>query len=112
VHARARARAQIRGLFTDTNIYLLCVTMAVATVHLLLDVLAFKNDISFWRERKDMVGLSLRTQVWHCISHTVIAGTCARVCVCSVVQCTCGMKAPVCWYSYLPRLAQSLSTGS
>ena len=62
---------QIRGLFTDTNIYLLCVTMAVATLHILLDVLAFKNDISFWRQRKDMVGLSFRTQVWHCISHTV-----------------------------------------
>ena len=66
--------SQIRGLFTDTNIVLLCVTMAVAAVHLLLDVLAFKNDISFWRDRKDMVGLSMRTQIWNCVSHSVIAG--------------------------------------
>lgn len=65
---------QVRSIFTDTNIYLLCVTMAVAAVHLVLDVLAFKNDISFWRARRDMVGLSTRTLVWHCFSHTIIAG--------------------------------------
>jgi hypothetical protein len=35
-------------------------TVFVSAVHLLLDVLSFKNDISFWRSRESMVGLSTK----------------------------------------------------
>eukprot|EP01006_Ploeotia_vitrea_P028383 TRINITY_DN61085_c0_g1_i1.p1 TRINITY_DN61085_c0_g1~~TRINITY_DN61085_c0_g1_i1.p1 ORF type:complete len:518 (+),score=18.12 TRINITY_DN61085_c0_g1_i1:53-1606(+) len=48
----------LRESLTGTAPLLLAVTFGVAMVHLLLDVLAFKNDISFWAARKDMVGLS------------------------------------------------------
>lgn len=51
---------ELRGLFTETSIVLLMVTFFVSTLHLLFDALAFKNDISFWKGRKSMVGLSTK----------------------------------------------------
>uniref|UniRef100_A0A914EDK8 Lipid scramblase CLPTM1L n=1 Tax=Acrobeloides nanus TaxID=290746 RepID=A0A914EDK8_9BILA len=63
---------EIKGIFTDTNFYFLALTVFVAAVHLLLDILSFKNDISFWRGRKTMVGLSTKTLMWRCISQTII----------------------------------------
>ncbi|GAB6027980.1 hypothetical protein CHUAL_002206 [Chamberlinius hualienensis] len=63
---------EVKGVFLDTNLYLLCITFVVAALHVLFDFLAFKNDISFWRKRKTMVGLSTKTLVWRCISQTII----------------------------------------
>ncbi|CAI2340381.1 unnamed protein product [Caenorhabditis sp. 36 PRJEB53466] len=63
---------EIRGLFTETSIVLLMITFFVSTLHLLFDALAFKNDISFWKGRKSMVGLSTKTLFWRCFSQTVI----------------------------------------
>lgn len=51
----------IRRMFLETNPVLLAVTMVVSCLHMLFDMLAFKNDISFWRKNKSMEGLSLRT---------------------------------------------------
>lgn len=39
--------------------WLLVLTFAVATFHLLMDLLAFKNDIAFWHGTKSLRGLSL-----------------------------------------------------
>uniref|UniRef100_A0A914RGR3 Lipid scramblase CLPTM1L n=1 Tax=Parascaris equorum TaxID=6256 RepID=A0A914RGR3_PAREQ len=58
---------EVKGVFVDTNFYFLAVTIFVAALHMLLDILAFKNDISFWSHRKTMVGLSSRLQ-FYCIS--------------------------------------------
>lgn len=41
-------------------------------LQLLFDFLSFKNDISFWREKKSYVGLSLRTTLWRTFSQIVI----------------------------------------
>ncbi len=41
-------------------------------LQMLFDFLAFKNDIHFWRNRDDMVGLSSRTLVWRAFSQFVI----------------------------------------
>ncbi|VVC95536.1 unnamed protein product, partial [Leptidea sinapis] len=38
-----------KGIFADTNLYLLSATVLIASCHLLFDFLAFKNDVSFWR---------------------------------------------------------------
>ena len=51
----------LRGMFVHTNPLLLYTTVAVSAVHLLFDVLAFKNDVSFWSSVDSMEGLSSRT---------------------------------------------------
>ncbi|CAI5443214.1 unnamed protein product [Caenorhabditis angaria] len=63
---------ELRGLFTETSLLLLMLTFFVSTLHLLFDALAFKNDISFWRGRDSMVGLSSKTLLWRCFSQTII----------------------------------------
>merc|ERR1711976_1156979 len=63
---------EVKGIFADTNLVLLLVTFGVSAVHLLFDFLAFKNDISFWRNRKTMEGLSTRTLIWRAFSQSII----------------------------------------
>jgi len=62
----------IKGVFFDTNIYLLLLTIFVTSFHVLFDFLAFKNDIQFWRHRKSMEGLSFSSLLWRCVSQFVI----------------------------------------
>ena len=74
----------VKGIFLDTSAWLFGLTIFISVFHvskshgkfglilnslslslisftqLLFDFLAFKNDISFWRQRKTMVGLSSR----------------------------------------------------
>lgn len=63
---------EVKGIFTDTNLYFLALTFVIAIVHMLFDVLAFKNDVSFWKKKESMEGMSVRTVVWRCISTTII----------------------------------------
>jgi len=63
---------ELKGLFTDTNLYFLGLTFAVSLFHMLFDVLAFKNDIYFWKDKKSMEGMSVRAVIWRCISSTII----------------------------------------
>uniref|UniRef100_A0A8C3TEG5 Lipid scramblase CLPTM1L n=1 Tax=Chelydra serpentina TaxID=8475 RepID=A0A8C3TEG5_CHESE len=53
---------EVKGIFVDTNLYFLALTFFVAAFHLLFDFLAFKNDISFWKKKKSMTGMS--TKLW------------------------------------------------
>ncbi|XP_022091942.1 cleft lip and palate transmembrane protein 1-like protein [Acanthaster planci] len=63
---------EVMSLFTDSGLYLLALTVIVSMFHLLFDFLAFKNDISYWRQRNTMAGLSTRTVVWRGLSQIVI----------------------------------------
>ncbi|GFG28363.1 hypothetical protein Cfor_01743 [Coptotermes formosanus] len=63
---------EMKGIFADTNLYLLCITFSVAALHLLFDFLAFKNDVSFWRRKRSLVGLSSRTLMWRAFSQAVV----------------------------------------
>jgi hypothetical protein len=45
----------------ETNPVLLAVTTIVSVLHMVFEALAFKNDVAFWRSRKSMQGLSLRS---------------------------------------------------
>lgn len=63
---------EVKGIFADTNLVLLLVTFGVSAVHLLFDFLAFKSDISFWRGKKSMEGLSRKTILWRAFSQSVI----------------------------------------
>ena len=51
----------IKSMFLETNPTLLIITAIVSTLHSVFDTLAFKNEISFWRNRNNMEGLSVRT---------------------------------------------------
>ncbi|KAJ8927869.1 hypothetical protein NQ314_019613 [Rhamnusium bicolor] len=63
---------EVKGVFADTNLYLLCATLCVGSIHLLLDFLSFKNDVSFWKSQTSMAGLSTRTVLWRAFSQTIV----------------------------------------
>eukprot|EP00898_Chlorokybus_atmophyticus_P009028 jgi/Chlat1/9126/Chrsp97S08427 len=63
---------EFKRMLVESNPYLLALTMAVTLLHTVFDVLAFKNDINFWRNNKSMEGLSLRTIVINCFCQVVI----------------------------------------
>ena len=62
----------MRRIITETSPTLLLVTLVVSLVHLLLDLLAFKSDISFWRHTSSMQGLSRRTVFMGLVSQVVV----------------------------------------
>ena len=62
----------VRQLLMDTDPVLLAVTGLVSFLHMLFEFLAFSNDVSFFRRRKDFTGLSLRSMLLQCFFQTVI----------------------------------------
>ncbi|CAH1155266.1 unnamed protein product [Phaedon cochleariae] len=63
---------EVKGVFADTNLYLLCATLCIGSIHLLLDFLSFKNDVSFWKSQTSMAGLSTKTVLWRAFSQTIV----------------------------------------
>jgi Cleft lip and palate transmembrane protein 1 (CLPTM1) len=63
---------QMKSMFMDTNPILLAVTMIVSLLHSVFDFLAFKNDIDFWKNKKNMEGLSFRTIILNVIQQLII----------------------------------------
>uniref|UniRef100_A0A1I7X2U2 Cleft lip and palate associated transmembrane protein 1 n=1 Tax=Heterorhabditis bacteriophora TaxID=37862 RepID=A0A1I7X2U2_HETBA len=55
----------IKQALLETNPILLAVTVIVSLLHTVFEFLAFKNDIQFWRSRKDLVGLSVRSVLFN-----------------------------------------------
>ena len=52
---------EMKRMILETNPYLLGTTMIVTLLHTIFDFLAFKNDIQFWNNKKNVEGLSIRT---------------------------------------------------
>jgi len=63
---------EMKRMFTDTNPYLLALTMIVTTLHSVFDFLAFKNDIAFWKNKKTFEGMSLRSMALNCVFQVII----------------------------------------
>ncbi|KAI9375870.1 cleft lip and palate transmembrane protein 1-domain-containing protein [Aspergillus egyptiacus] len=62
----------IKEVLLDTNIWLLGTTGVVTILHMIFETLAFKNDISHWRKKKDVVGTSVRTILANVFMQAVI----------------------------------------
>ena len=62
----------IRTVLLDTNPWLLAITAIVSVLHTVMDVLAFKNDIKFFKGRKSMEGISVRSMVVNTFFQVVI----------------------------------------
>ncbi|XP_032231498.1 cleft lip and palate transmembrane protein 1 homolog [Nematostella vectensis] len=62
----------MKRTIVETNPYLLGVTMIVTLVHTVFEFLAFKNDIQFWRSRKTLEGLSVRSVFFNVFQATVV----------------------------------------
>lgn len=63
---------EIKRMLQETNPYLLAVTGIVTFLHTIFDCLAFKNDISFWRNKQSLKGLSTKSIVTNTIFHCII----------------------------------------
>jgi hypothetical protein len=50
-----------KEVLIDSNSYLLGITFFVSILHMIFEMLAFKNDVAHWRKKKDNVGTSMRT---------------------------------------------------
>jgi hypothetical protein len=51
----------MKRMFLETDPILLSVTMIVSLLHTVFEMLAFKNDINFWKNQDSMVGISVKT---------------------------------------------------
>lgn len=71
-HGTSKDAEMLRSMVADTNPYLLAITMTVSLFHILFDWLAFKNDINFWRQKRDLVGVSLRSLLISLISQIIV----------------------------------------
>jgi len=61
-----------KEILLDSNIYLLSITGVVSVLHMVFEMLAFKNDVSHWRKKKDNVGTSVRTILANVIMQLII----------------------------------------
>jgi hypothetical protein len=52
---------QMKKMISETNFYLLILTMVVSLAHMVLEMLAFKNEIHFWKDRESVKGISVRS---------------------------------------------------
>jgi len=66
------AMVEMHRMMTETNPWLLAVTAFVSVLHTVFDMLAFKNDISFWKNKQSMKGLSFRSMLLNLFFQSVI----------------------------------------
>ncbi|KAG2196984.1 hypothetical protein INT47_006931 [Mucor saturninus] len=63
---------EIKRMFIETNPILLGTTIAVSCLHSLFEMLAFKNDIAFWKQKSNSAGISVRTLIVNIFFQIVI----------------------------------------
>lgn len=58
---------EFKRVLLEGNPYFLGLTFAVSMLHSVFDMLAFKNDIGFWKDKKTVEGLSVQTIFINCV---------------------------------------------
>ncbi|KAF2667214.1 cleft lip and palate transmembrane 1 [Microthyrium microscopicum] len=61
-----------KRILLDSNIYLLSITGVVSIFHMIFEGLAFKSDVSHWRNKKDNVGTSFRSILANVVMQAII----------------------------------------
>ncbi|KAI0988917.1 hypothetical protein GJ496_000689 [Pomphorhynchus laevis] len=62
----------LKQTILDTNPYILALTMLVSVLHTFFEILAFKNDIQFWKNRSNLEGLSIRTLLFNIFTSLIV----------------------------------------
>jgi len=62
----------VKEAFLETNIYLLVLTFVISIVHSVFEFLAFKNDIQFWKNKKSVEGLSVRSVFFNVFQNLIV----------------------------------------
>uniref|UniRef100_A0A3B4Z3U3 Lipid scramblase CLPTM1L n=1 Tax=Stegastes partitus TaxID=144197 RepID=A0A3B4Z3U3_9TELE len=63
---------EIKETLLGSNLYLLVLTALVTALQLICEFLALKNDISSWRKKKSMAGMSRKSVLWRSLSTLLI----------------------------------------
>ncbi|CAO3593465.1 unnamed protein product [Absidia cylindrospora] len=63
---------EVKRMFLETNPVLLAVTICVSLLHSLFEMLAFKNDIAFWKKKDNSAGVSVRSIIVNIFFQVVI----------------------------------------
>jgi len=63
---------EIKRMLVETNPYFLGLTAIVTILHSVFEMLAFKSDVSHWRKKNELTGVSLRTIVTNVFVQLVI----------------------------------------
>ncbi|XP_022689629.1 cleft lip and palate transmembrane protein 1-like protein isoform X2 [Varroa jacobsoni] len=105
----------VKTIFFDTSLVLLLTTVLVSALHMIFDVMAFKNDVSFWRNIDNFEGISVRAIGWRALSQIVILlylydNDTSRLVLLSNLVSTAielwklakAMKVSICWKKILP----------
>ncbi|XP_046388028.1 cleft lip and palate transmembrane protein 1 homolog [Ischnura elegans] len=62
----------LKEALLETSPYLLGLTIVVSTLHSIFELLAFKNDIQFWNNRRSLEGLSVRSVFFNVFQSLVV----------------------------------------
>ncbi|KAF8592449.1 cleft lip and palate transmembrane 1 [Ramaria rubella] len=54
---------EVKRMLVETNPFLLILTAAVSVLHMVFEMLAFSSDVSHWRNKKELIGVSIVTNV-------------------------------------------------
>jgi len=62
----------MKKMILETQPWLLALTIAVSISHTVFEMLAFKNDIQFWKTRDNLQGLSIRAVMFNCFCQLIV----------------------------------------
>lgn len=62
----------LKRALVETNPYLLALTVVVSLLHTVFELLAFKNDIQFWKSRESLEGLSVRSVFFNVFQSLIV----------------------------------------
>ncbi|KAJ1504653.1 hypothetical protein HMI54_011652 [Coelomomyces lativittatus] len=63
---------EIKRMFMETHPGLLALTFLVTLLHSLFEMLAFKNDVQFWKGKQNLHGISVRSMIMNFIVQCII----------------------------------------